>query len=106
MGKRWQTGDLAAALHDFHNIRADRQRDPPIAEYLTGTVLFYDAGKGWGFICPDDGRQADNVFVHVSAVSAASIISLTKGDRVEFEIGMSPTGKPEAKRLRKLEPTE
>ncbi len=50
----------------------------------TGTVKFFDATKGFGFIQPEDGEK--DVFVHISAVQNAGMDSLTEGQRVSFEV--------------------
>jgi len=49
-----------------------------------GTVKFFDANKGFGFIKPEDG--AKDVFVHVSAVQRSGMDTLTEGQRVSFEV--------------------
>ena len=50
----------------------------------TGTVKWFNANKGFGFIEPDEG-DAD-VFVHVTAVQESGLGSLDEGDRVNFEL--------------------
>ncbi len=50
----------------------------------TGTVKWFNATKGYGFIQPD-GAGGD-VFVHISAVEAAGMRSLNEGDKVSFEL--------------------
>jgi CspA family cold shock protein len=49
----------------------------------TGTVKFYNAQKGFGFIQPEDG--ATDVFVHATALERANISTLTDGQKVSFE---------------------
>ena len=49
-----------------------------------GTVKWFNAQKGYGFIQPDDGSK--DVFVHVSAVESAGLHSLTEGQKVSFEL--------------------
>jgi cold shock protein len=48
----------------------------------TGTVKFFNATKGFGFIAPDGGGK--DVFVHATAVEQAGMRSLTEGQRVNF----------------------
>ena len=49
-----------------------------------GTVKFFDAGKGFGFIQPESGEK--DVFVHISAVQAAGMDSLSEGQRISYEV--------------------
>ena len=50
----------------------------------TGTVKWFNATKGYGFIQPDDGSK--DVFVHITAVERAGMRSLVEGQKVSFEI--------------------
>ena len=50
----------------------------------SGTVKFFNGGKGFGFIQPDDGGS--DVFVHASALERSGIGALAEGDRVTFEV--------------------
>ena len=63
----------------------------------TGTVKFFDAGKGFGFIKPEDGDK--DVFVHVSAVQSAGMDTLSEGQRVSFDV-ITERGKLAAGNLR------
>ncbi|MGE3770985.1 MAG: cold-shock protein [Bdellovibrionales bacterium] len=59
----------------------------------TGTVKWFNATKGFGFIQPDNGGA--DVFVHISAVQAAGMTGLTEGQKVSYEVTME-RGKPAA----------
>jgi cold shock protein len=50
----------------------------------TGTVKWFNAQKGFGFIQPDNGGK--DAFVHISAVERAGMSSLSEGQKVEFEL--------------------
>jgi cold shock protein len=50
----------------------------------TGTVKWFNATKGFGFIQPDDGAQ--DVFVHISAVERAGLSSLNDGQKVSYDL--------------------
>jgi CspA family cold shock protein len=50
----------------------------------TGTVKFFNATKGFGFITPESGGT--DVFVHISAVERAGMRSLVEGQKVSFEV--------------------
>ena len=56
----------------------------------TGTVKFFNSNKGFGFIAPEDGSK--DVFVHVTAVEAAGLGSLSEGQRVSFDIETDAKG--------------
>ena len=62
----------------------------------TGTVKWFNAQKGFGFIQPSDGSK--DVFVHISAVQAAGLATLTDGQTVSFEV-VTERGKPAASKL-------
>lgn len=57
----------------------------------SGTVKFYNAQKGYGFIKPDDGGK--DVFVHVTAVEQSGISNLDEGMRISFETEPDKRGK-------------
>ena len=50
----------------------------------TGTVKWFNAQKGFGFIQPDDGGK--DVFVHISAVERAGLNGLNEGQKISYEI--------------------
>ena len=56
----------------------------------TGTVKFFNATKGFGFITPNDGSK--DVFVHISAVERSDLGHLAEGQKVSFEIQSDPRG--------------
>jgi CspA family cold shock protein len=60
-------------------------------EKASGTVKFFNAMKGFGFIQRDDGQP--DAFVHISAVERAGMGSLNEGDRLEFELEVDRRGK-------------
>ena len=65
----------------------------------TGTVKWFNATKGFGFIAPDDGGK--DAFVHISAVERSGLGSLTEGQKVEYEVVADRrTGKASAQNLK------
>ena len=66
----------------------------------TGTVKWFNATKGFGFIQPDDGGS--DVFVHITAVERAGIGSLNENDKLSYELEKDrKSGKMSAAQLRK-----
>ena len=66
----------------------------------TGTVKFFNAAKGFGFIAPEDGSK--DVFVHISAVDRAGLSTLTENQKVSFEVERGNNGKSSAVNLKPL----
>lgn len=62
-----------------------------------GTVKWFDAKKGYGFIKPDEGVD---VFVHFKAIISEGYKSLNEGDRVEFDTEAGKGGKTQAVNVR------
>jgi cold shock protein len=67
-------------------LREDGGRD----KFMTvGTVKWFNADKGYGFIAPESG---EDVFVHFSAIQMSGYRSLEEGQVVEFDIAQGPKG--------------
>jgi CspA family cold shock protein len=60
-------------------------------EKATGTVKFFNAMKGFGFITRDDGKE--DAFVHISAVERSGLPGINEGDRFEFDLEVDRRGK-------------
>ena len=59
-----------------------------------GTVKFFNADKGYGFIAPDNG--GNDAFVHISAVERAGMVTLQQNQRVGYELEQDRRGKTSA----------
>ena len=64
-----------------------------------GTVKWFNAEKGFGFIAPEDGSQ--DVFVHYMEIQGSGFRPLEENQKVEFEIGEGAKG-PQAQQVRAL----
>lgn len=69
-----------------------------MAERITGTVKWFNAQKGFGFIERENGPD---VFVHHTAIQSSGYRELTEGERVEFEVTQGPKG-PQASEVVRL----
>ena len=67
---------------------------------INGTVKFFNATKGYGFIQPDDGSK--DAFVHISALERSGIGSINEGQKVSYELQTGRDGKVSAANLRAL----
>jgi CspA family cold shock protein len=70
-------------------------------EKAQGTVKFFNAMKGFGFISRDDGQP--DAFVHISAVERAGLPTINEGDRFEFDIEVDRRGKYAAVNLQPIQ---
>jgi CspA family cold shock protein len=87
------------AINGFRVARGVTRSPSKVRELLfmaQGTVKWFNADKGYGFIAVDGGRD---VFVHFSAIQADGYRTLEEGQRVEFEITQSDRG-PQAEAVR------
>jgi len=64
----------------------------------TGTVKWFNSQKGYGFIAPDDGGK--DAFVHITAVEASGLDTLSEGKKVSFDVEASRDGKLSAVNLK------
>jgi CspA family cold shock protein len=81
----------------LQGIERDEQEEN--GQMPTGTVKWFNASKGYGFIAPDDGSP--DVFAHFSSIDGTGYRELAEGQKVEFETEQGPKG-PQAKRVRPL----
>ena len=63
-----------------------------------GTVKWFNATKGFGFIQPEDGSK--DAFVHVSAVERAGLAVLNEGQKVSYDLQAGTNGKTSAENLK------
>jgi len=64
----------------------------------TGTVKFFNATKGFGFIAPEDGSK--DIFVHISAVQGSGLATLSENQKVTFDTERGQDGRVSAVNLK------
>ena len=91
---------MAVVLGPGHRKAVPRtQKKRKYREMPQGTVKWFNAEKGFGFIAPEDGSA--DVFVHYTEIQGSGFRTLEENQKVEFEIGHSPKG-PQATGVRSL----
>jgi cold shock protein len=88
-------GQRSATAESDQDVRGAGRDGMP-----TGTVKWYNATKGYGFIAPDDGGK--DVFVHVSAVERAGLKGLNDNQKIGYELQSGRDGRASAADLRPL----
>ncbi len=63
-----------------------------------GTVKWFNPGKGFGFVAPEDGGK--DVFIHISALEKAGIGGLAEGQKIEYQLAPGRDGRTSAENVR------
>ena len=77
------------------------QSEKEVMMAKTGTVKWFNTQKGYGFIAPDDGGK--DAFVHITAVEASGLDTLSEGQKVSFDVETGRDGKMSAVNLKAAE---
>jgi CspA family cold shock protein len=88
---------VVGAQASRRRLEQDERRTAP--KMATGTVKWFNATKGFGFILPQDGGK--DVFVHITAVQKAGLTGLKDGQKVSYDI-VQERGKAAASNLKAL----
>jgi CspA family cold shock protein len=84
---------------DSWGISSTHQSRNDDMDTKTGTVKWFDEGKGFGFIVPDNGGK--DLFAHFKEIQGTGFKALTENQRVEFEVTQGQKG-PQASRIRPI----
>ena len=87
-GPRQAQGRRAVGVPSTTQTSTQHRRSQGAPELLTGTVKWFNAMKGYGFIQPDDGSQ--DVFIHISAVDSAGIGRPAEGQKLRYDLQREP----------------
>ena len=68
---------------------------------ITGTVKFFNADKGYGFVAPDTGGA--DAFVHITAVERAGMATLNQNQRISYDLEQDRRGKTSAVNLQPVD---
>jgi CspA family cold shock protein len=86
---RRRTSTAQNTEHHDHILFIHVRRSNKMAERVTGTVKWFNASKGYGFLAREGGPD---VFVHYSAIESDGFRTLQEGQAVEFEVEQGPKG--------------
>jgi CspA family cold shock protein len=97
----WQFGKTTGSVDElFRPSKLLPARQQQQRKFMaTGTVKWFNADKGYGFITPDDGGA--DVFAHFSAIQSSGYRSLEENQKVEFDVTEGQKG-PQAENIRPL----
>ena len=91
------SGEYSSISQEYPPINQEREilfmwplNRPRSSKVSNGTVKWFNASKGFGFIVPEDG--SDDLFVHHSEIKTDGYASLDEGQKVEFEVGQGKKG--------------
>lgn len=90
-------GDVIAVDENSGGERSEAPQRELTGDKATGTVKFFNAMKGFGFLVRDDGQP--DAFVHISAVERSGLSTINEGEKFEFDLEVDRRGKHSAVNL-------